>query len=286
MRTIEASGLEALAHVSTLLNRIRLADPVGGIWEAADFQWWWRTPRASDTLDQRFWLDADGAVAAAPLTTWGTGWGLDPIVLPERRADLLETVVMESLARADADGRHSIESLVRDDDRELIELLVRAGFEETDDRGGDTWLDADQRPAIAPPAEGFTLVDRETTPDGPHPMIGRSGPEIERRLRQVPLYDPMLDLSVRTSSGDVAGYALFWFDPVTHVGLVEPMRVEDAWQRRGLARALLTDGLDRLARKGATRLKVGWGSPPGRALYLGAGFRELSTVTTFARKPR
>ena len=36
--------------------------------------------------------------------------------------------------------------------------------------------------------------------------------------------------------GEVAGYALFWFDPVTQVGLVQPMRVEEAYQRRGLAR--------------------------------------------------
>jgi hypothetical protein len=43
----------------------------------------------------------------------------------------------------------------------------------------------------------------------------------------------------------VAGYALFWFDPVTRVGLLEPMRVEDGYQRRGLARMLLTNGLDR-----------------------------------------
>jgi GNAT superfamily N-acetyltransferase len=50
---------------------------------------------------------------------------------------------------------------------------------------------------------------------------------------------------------------LFWFDPVTLVGLVEPMRVEDEYQRRGLARVLVTNGLDRLARNGAHRLKVG-----------------------------
>jgi GNAT superfamily N-acetyltransferase len=115
-RRITASGLDALALMTELLQRARLADPDAGLWEAADFQWWWRTPRRSDAL-----------------------------------------------------------------------------------------------------------------------------------------------------------------------GLLEPMRVEDAWQRRGLARALIAHGLDRLARKGATRMKVSWGSPPGRALYRSAGFRETETSTSYRR---
>jgi GNAT superfamily N-acetyltransferase len=61
------------------------------------------------------------------------------------------------------------------------------------------------------------------------------------------------------------------------------MRVEDDHQRRGLARALLTTGLDRLARRGARRLKVSFAGEAGRNLYLGAGFVLTSTATTFRR---
>jgi len=81
-------------------------------------------------------------------------------------------------------------------------------------------------------------------------MRRRSGEAVDARLRQCSLYVPALDLAVETGDGETAGYALFWFDPVTKVGLVEPMRVEDAYQRRGLARAMLTAGLDRLAKRG------------------------------------
>ena len=119
-------------------------------------------------------------------------------------------------------------------------------------------------------------------------MIERNGSTVGRRLGQCSLYDPTLDLAVEDVDGTLAGYALFWFDPVTLVGLLEPMRVEDDYQRRGLARVLLTNGLDRLARKGARRLKVGFETDPARSLYLSAGFRaDISRSTAdAARSPR
>jgi predicted N-acetyltransferase YhbS len=107
-------------------------------------------------------------------------------------------------------------------------------------------------------------------------MIARNGEVVESRLRQCSLYDPTLDLAVEDAHGRAAGYALFWFDHTTLVGLLEPMRVEDGYQRRGLGRMLLTNGLDRLARKGARRLKVGFETDAARGLYLGAGFVQTS----------
>ena len=171
--------------------------------------------------------------------------------------------------------------LVGDDDAELLGLLAGAGFV-AGERSGITWMDAGDRPNIAPLPEGFVLVDRARETTRPHPMRQRSGEGVEARLRQCSLYDPALDLAVETADGRVAGYALFWFDPVTEVGLVEPMRVEDEYQRRGLARAMLTAGLDRLAKRGARRLKMGYATDAARALYVGAGFRVTSTSTSYS----
>ncbi len=58
------------------------------------------------------------------------------------------------------------------------------------------------------------------------------------------------------SDDSVAAYGLFWYDPVTATGLVEPMRTEDDHQRRGLARHILTTGIDLLAEAGAERIKI------------------------------
>ena len=168
----------------------------------------------------------------------------------------------------------------RDDDRDFVELLRAAGFV-AGEPSAIAWLDPRKRPPVAAPAEGFVLIDRTERAGTPHPMRGRNGDAVEDRLRQCSLYDPSLDLAVEAPDGAVAGYSLYWFDPVTKVGLLEPMRVNDEYQRRGLARAMLTAGLDRLAQRGATRLKVGYSTDAAGALYTGSGFRVTATTTWY-----
>ena len=278
---VRASGLDSLALSTELLQRARLADPEAGQWEAADLQWWWRTPRRSDTIDDLFWIDDEGPVAAVVLTDWGEAWGCDPIVVPDLSTVPLPIVWARAIEAVDTFGLEAVDVLARDDDAELLRLLDEAGFAPDDRFDGVTWMDAQDRPGVAALPEGFVLVDRARETAGPHPMRQRNGEEVEVRLRQCSLYDPTLDLAVEAADGQTAGYALFWFDPMTKVGLVEPMRVEDAYQRRGLARAMLSAGLDRLAKRGARRLKVGYGTDVARGLYVGAGFQVTSTSRSY-----
>src|SRR5262249_37144663 len=133
------------------------------------------------------------------------------------------------------------EVLVHGDETLLTSLALQSGFVMTDDLSGTSWMDADQRPALTQ-IDRFAIVCRAARADRPRTMIARNGELVESRLRQCSLYDPTLDLAVEDADGTAAGYALFWFDPTTLVGLLEPMRVEDAFQRRGLARMLLTNG--------------------------------------------
>jgi len=266
------SGLERLNATTTVLQRARLADPLRGMWEAADVQWWWRRARATDELALPVWFDEVGPVAAAGLTAWDDAWQADVFAVP---SIVDEEEVWAATLEAAAGHEGALKVLVGERDSPLADLAVRSGFAMTDELSGTTWMEADQRPSVAQ-VDGFTLVDRVTRADRPHPMIARNGDQVEARLRQCSLYDPTLDLAVEDADGNFAGYALFWFDPTTLVGLVEPMRVEDEYQRRGLARMLLTSGLDRLARKGARRLKVGFEADSARNLYLGAGFVQTS----------
>lgn len=284
MPEVRASGRAALELATTLLHRARLADAEPGLWEAADPHWWWRRPRASDAVDELFWLDAEGPVAGVLLTDWGRRWSCEPVVVPGSPVGL-ETVWAHAVEEIDRLELAAVETLVADDDVQLPALLQRSGFAPDEERCGLGWLELASRPPTAPLPAGFVFADRVAT-TRPHHMQRRNGDGVEARLRESSLYDPALDLSVETADGETAGYVLFWPDPVTGVGLLEPMRVEEPFQRRGLARALIAEGLDRLARRGIRRAKVGYSTDAARALYTGAGFRVSTTARVYSRKAR
>ena len=131
-------------------------------------------------------------------------------------------------------GLNAVEVLARDDDLELQGLLADAGFATDEYGSGITWMNAQDRPNVRGLPEGFALVDHTRASTRLHPMRRRSGNGVEARLMECSLYDPGLDLAVEAADGPVAGYALFWFDPVTEVGLLEPMRVEGAYRGAAL----------------------------------------------------
>ena len=273
-------GLERLNATSTVLQRARLADPLVGFWEAADVQWWWGRLRSTDDLALPVWFDEVGPVAAAGLTANKDAWQVDVFAVPSIVKK--EEIWNAALESAEGHRSHALEMLVHEADASLVNLALGSGFTMSEELLGTSWMDADHLPQVTQ-VDGYVIIDRTESSERPHPMIARNGEQIEQRLQQCSLYDPTLDLAVEDAHGTVAGYALFWFDHTTFVGLLEPMRVHDDFQRRGLARMLLTNGLDRLARKGARRLKVGFGSDAARDLYLGAGMVQTSVDRLLTR---
>jgi predicted N-acetyltransferase YhbS len=273
-------GAARLAATTAVLQRARRADPLLGMWEAADVQWWWRRPRATDAVELPVWFDDDGPCAAAGLTAFDGTWQVDALVVPSA----VDVAEVWGVAVAAAERLHGgeLRVLVGARDDVVAGLAAADGFVRSGDASGTSWMEAEERPPVGE-VDGFAVVDRAGRGAGPHWMVGRNGDAVEERLRACSLYDPVLDLAVEAADGTVAGYALFWSDPTTGVGLLEPMRVEEAFQRRGLGRLLISHGLDRLARCGARRLKVGFESDGARALYLGAGFVQTSADQLLVR---
>src|SRR5437660_10126110 len=190
IQEVRASGLEYLALATELLQRARLGNAEAGVWEAADLQWWWRTPRRSDSIDQLFWIDHDGPVAGVVLTEWDRAWGCVPIVVPGVATVSRPTVWACAVEAIDALGLEAVEVLAHDDDTELLGLLAAAGFVADDDRSGTTWMDAHDRPEVAALPQGFVLADRARANTGPHPMRRRNGDGADARLRQRSDHDP------------------------------------------------------------------------------------------------
>ncbi len=283
VKEVRASGLGGLRLATSLLQRARLADPLAGMWEAADVQWWWRTPQRSDEVEQLFWLDEDGPVAGVLLTsTVNDSWQCDPVFVPGLG---LEPDVVWARALEQAEHVSTGFVVPVSDDSVYVESARRSGLS-PDYRDSTGWMDATDRPVVSTPVHGFTLVDRTQRLDVPHHMRHRNGHSVQQRLEQCSLYDPGLDLAVETTEGRVAGYSLYWFDPRTKVGLVEPVRVEDEFQRRGLASAMLTAGIARLVARGAERVKISYGSQAAARTYQGVGFQPTSTATWYRQAAR
>jgi GNAT superfamily N-acetyltransferase len=280
-------GIDYLNAATTLLQRVRSAHPTAGLYEAADLQWWWRAPRSTDDLPQLFWFDHLGRPEAAVIATdWGDRIALDPIIMPGSTPDWVAHVMERGLAHAGEFGFGNVALEVDRADEVLHRVLVDHGFAIEEGGVVETWLAAGARPEISPLHDDYQLSSRLDTMQRPHHMISskRNHPEVETRLVQTSLYRPDLDLVVHDSRDQVAAYGLFWYDPETATGLVEPMRTEDDHQRRGLARHILTAGIDLLAGAGTERIKICFepDNPASSGLYLSVGFEPVRQTVVFA----
>lgn len=88
-----------------------------------------------------------------------------------------------------------------------------------------------------------------------------------RNIQTAPLYRRDLDLVAVAPDGAIASFATIWFDDVTRSAYLEPVATVPAHQRRGLGKAVLTEGLRRLQRMGATLALVSGYSPEANGLY-------------------
>ncbi len=122
---------------------------------------------------------------------------------------------------------------------------------------------------------------------GDHPLARRNGTGIAERLRACSCYRPDLDLRILADDGTVAAYCLCWLDARNGVGLFEPVRTEDAFQRRGLGRALIAEGITRLTARGAATIRLTRAADGDIAarLYRGASFVDTYRKLGYVRRP-
>jgi GNAT superfamily N-acetyltransferase len=283
-------GLDYVESVTALAQRGRSTHPTKGLYEAADFQWWWRSQRPTDELGQLFWFDDEGRPEAAVIMTeWPDRIALDPIFMPDATPDQIAHVIERGLAHANQAGYNAVDLEVDQADQVLQDVLADHGF--TTDKEAwlpegivESWLRADDRPEISPLHDGYRSNSRADTMGRAHHGIGRAGSEVEERLLQTSLYRSDLDLHIDDNNGEHAAHGLFWYDPETATGMVESMRTENDHQRRGLARHILTTGLDLLADAGAERIKIVFEPDNAGAsgLYLDVGFEPVKKTAVFA----
>jgi len=219
------------------------------------------------------------AGAAVILTNLVNRCQVDLIFADRNHSEELDALWPTAVAMIATLGDPLIEMEVNVEEEDLIRLALDAGFEASEALNRTCWIPASDCPKIPPLRSDLTLHSRAESRCELHPMIGRNGEALAQRLFERSLYNPVLDLAVYSSHDEVAGYTIFWADPVTRVGLVEAMRTEGEFPGHGIARHMLVAGHDRLVRSGCQRLKVS----SGIRLHQSAGFLPTSQSVTLSR---
>ncbi len=93
-----------------------------------------------------------------------------------------------------------------------------------------------------------------------------------RDVQRAPLYRRELDLVAVAQGGELAAFCTLWYDEATRTASFEPVGTHPDHQRKGLGRALMTEGLRRVKALGATLCTVGSYSEAAHGLYASVGF--------------
>jgi predicted N-acetyltransferase YhbS len=101
-------------------------------------------------------------------------------------------------------------------------------------------------------------------------------------------YRPELDWMIEISDGHYVANTCVWYDELNGVALLEPLGVDPAFRRQGLARAVALQAMHAARDVGAKRAIV---YPRGdelypftKPLYLGLGFRPYAQAVSFVKR--
>ena len=264
----------------------RAADRDGYYPHVGDVQWWFRDPSLENDDKWYFCRDYHGQIVAAGLLDGSE----ITCVVPRgpRRRDLEAEIrawamrCLEDRARRQGSGtRYAVSEQVSDDDPDRITLLESEGFVRA------AWhrllysrslCNPIVEPRLPP---GYTLRNTKGEAevakhaalqhDAFSPYASTTAHRYLRVMR-TPGYDPWLDLVVEATDGTLAAGCICWMDDINNVGLFEPLGTRPAFRRRGLAMALMLEGLRRLkARVAVTALAAG-NHPSDRGDHLPAEF--------------
>ncbi len=100
------------------------------------------------------------------------------------------------------------------------------------------------------------------------------GWEWYRNIQRCPLYRRDLDIVAAAPDGAIASFCTIWYDDVTRTAYYEPVATAPEYQRLGLGRACLLEGLRRLQHLGCLLAFVNSEEEGPQRFYHSVGFDE------------
>jgi mycothiol synthase len=110
------------------------------------------------------------------------------------------------------------------------------------------------------------------------------GWEWYENVQRVPLYRRDLDIVAVADDGELAAFCTVWFDDVTRTAVFEPVGTHPNHQKRGLGKAVMSEGLRRAQKLGATLAAVSSYSTGAHALYGSMGFTEFDLLEPWIKE--
>ncbi len=271
-----------------------------------DLGWWYyyTFPEEDPRKHTFLWEDPQQQGRLLGWALLDSHWrGFDVYVQPELRESPLHAEMLAWAATQAADlvrelGRSVIRTVwVSDQDTWLRRELEKLGFR-TPSEGSyimETSLEAHLPETVLP--DGFRVCTAEadawveTRAQAQAAAFQVKLPfdrylERYRSFRSSPVYDPELDLMTLSPDGRAASFCLCWVDPLNKVGLFEPVGTHPDFQRKGLGRAVMLEGMRRLKEHGMHSVILGVDSdnPGAIKLYESVGFHIIDRQWIYEKK--
>jgi ribosomal protein S18 acetylase RimI-like enzyme len=297
MKARSYQGMHDFYKMLDLLSQGRTANNGTYYAHRGDLQWWlFYTDEPTEVWQSniRLWTDEDRLIGWALLSPDEDAF--DVFVTPELRGDPREEEML-AWAVEQMSGQDIVKNVwVAEDDDVRVPWMEQHGFE-LDPFYTVHFQRSLSGPLEGPPLpEGFSIRSSRGEEDArlrsvcSYAAFGATKPFDEywpRTLRfmQSPVYVQEHEIFVIAPGGEVAAYCIIWTDDVSKVGHFEPVGAHPDFQRKGLGKCLLFEGLRRLKAEGMNEADVctNHNNPPAIGLYESVGFQKVRKLLTYEK---
>ncbi len=281
------AGEEDYAQMRALLTTIYTegGPPVYG--SVGDLEWWRATDEDPAAVQRaQLWLDGQGKLLGF---VWPSEGQIELLIHPHWREledDLLAWAEQQRWATRPLGSQYiPLTAWAYEQDAARNAILQSRGYERT-----DSFVVYRLRQLIKPLPEpslppGYQLRQIEGEADLERRVAVHRNAFAPSRLTvanhraviRSPTYRPELDLVAVAPDNSFAAFGLVWFDAINRLGVFEPVGCHCAHRRRGLARAILWEGMQRVQSLGARVASVNGLSDAAAAtrLYESVGFQVV-----------